>query len=808
MTSKYLKIVNINEPCHEYDTIESAMKFPYTLDNFQKYGVCAIQKNENVLCCAKTGSGKSDFIYGTIAHALNQGKRVFCTTPIKSLSNQKFHDLKQMWPADGQVGIMTGDIKFCPNAQILVMTTEILRNLLYKKGTSTEQIGLTASLSLENLGAVVFDECHYINDKDRGAVWEETMILLPPSVQLIMLSATLSKPEMFAEWIGELKQVPCHVIQTQFRVVPLTHAVLENEELRTIMDNKEIFYDSVYNAWLQKRHSLGKDHERFQDKVKAERRAGFEGAVSGKVKPVSFKHQLKECITMLEKRDLLPALVFVFSRKGCEVLASKTEHTLLSTSDQAACENIFDFHLKKHKAELETLPQYHAIRTLCKRGIAFHHSGLLPLLKEIVEILFTKGYIKLLYCTETFAVGINMPTKTVVFTGLQKHDDTGMRWLRTDEYIQMAGRAGRRGKDKQGLVIYLPEHDTPSTAEMRTILMGGRPQIQSRMTFHYDFLLKTFQAKNTKWIDLLHKSYWFRQLQDSIQEDRRLYESTKQSLETSKPSSDIVEAFVEQENLEKNVKLLSNAKRRDAQRRLDRWKEEHDGPTWTRNTQSYKKWKDLQEVVKGYETNLEAASQYTNGVQACLDTLVDFGYLNQDQSLTKRGVIATEFNEGHTILCTEFFSGGHHSKLTGAELVAVLASFIDDSDKDEMPSIAELNVPSAVRDALYALGLIVSDCQKVERGRGVQGPDKYWNLSTRWIEPVWRWLHGENASIICQEYGLFEGNFVRSILRIANLVDESVAVATFTEDLETLEKLQDLNLVRDFLKPDSLYLHL
>jgi superfamily II RNA helicase len=170
--------------------------------------------------------------------------------------------------------------------------------------------------------------------------------------------------------------------------------------------------------------------------------------------------------------------------------------------------------------------------------------------------------------------------------------------------------------------------------------------------------------------------------------------------------------------------------------------------------------------------------------------------------------MATEFNEGHTILCTEFFSGGHHTSLTGPELVAVLACFIDDSDKDEMPSIDELNVPSAVRDALYGLGRIVSDCQKVETGRGVQGPDKYWNLSTRWIEPVWRWLHEENASIICQEYGVFEGNFVRSILRIANLVDESVAVATFTEDLETLEKLQDLNLVRDFLKPDSLYLHL
>ena len=433
----------------EHTVTDYAQKYNFPLDIFQEHAISAIDQGHNVLVCAKTGSGKTLVGEYQIAHSLKQGKRVFYTTPIKSLSNQKFHDLRQMWPEPGAVGIMTGDIKFCPDAKIIIMTTEILRNLLYKRGSSTEHLGLTASLSIQYLGAVIFDECHYINDRDRGKVWEETMILLPRDVQLVLLSATLDKPEFFAGWLGELKQNPCHVIQTQFRVVPLTHYVMSGSQLITMMDAKEEFYDKTYNDWLKGRVQSVKDHEDYQHKVANARRSGVEGAISGKTKVMSFNHQLNECINMLHDRELLPALCFNLSRKGCEQLAKRSERELLDSSDSALSHRIFDFHLRHHKASLENLSQYHAIRTLVAKGIAFHHSGVIPLLKEIVEILFTKGLIKLLYCTETFAVGINMPTKTVIFTGLSKFDDStgGMRLLRTDEYTQMAGRAGRRGKD-------------------------------------------------------------------------------------------------------------------------------------------------------------------------------------------------------------------------------------------------------------------------------------------------------------------------------------------------------------------------
>jgi superfamily II RNA helicase len=796
----------------EHTVQDYAIKYPYKLDIFQEHAISAIDQGHHVLVCAKTGSGKTLVAEYQIAHSLRQGKRVFYTTPIKSLSNQKFHDLKTMWPEPGMVGIMTGDIKFCPDARIIVMTTEILRNLLYKKGSSTEHVGLTASLSLQDLGAVVFDECHYINDRDRGKVWEETMILLPKDVQLCMLSATLDRPEFFAEWIGELKQVPCHLIQTQYRVVPLTHSVLRGKHLYTIFDPKEVFHDDIYADWVRNRNATVKEHEEYQRKVAAARRNGVEGAISGKVRPVSFLHQLNGCIEMLNEQGMLPALAFVLSRKGCEQHAAKTEAMLLDSSDSALAERIFDFHLRHHKQSLETLPQYHTLRRLVVKGIAFHHSGVLPLLKEIIEILFTKGLIKLLYCTETFAVGINMPTKTVIFTGLQKYDDAtgGMRFLRTDEYIQMAGRAGRRGKDTMGQVIYLPEHDPPTTFEMKTILKGGRPQIESRMDFHYDFLLKTFQAKETRWLDIQQKSYWFRQKQHAIESTKRELASLRLDLQQTELQASVAEELEEKQRLEEQVRTLSNAKKKDAQRKLDRWLEDHRGTTWQKAEEVLKKRRTLSAEIQRCEDCILDLERNSGNVDGWISILQDAGFLTTEHTLTEKGTVASEFNEGHSLLCAEFFSRGYHKDMSAEELVATLACFMESSEKNGDPSLDELNVPKPIYSALCRIGDLTEEFQTLEDRKNLHSPSTYWSLSTTWIEPIWRWLHDELPAAICNEYGLFEGNFVRAVLRVANMVDECVAVCTFVGDIETLEKLNGIRgkLIRDILVPDSLYLHL
>jgi superfamily II RNA helicase len=789
-----------------------AIQYPYKLDIFQEHAISAIDQGHNVLVCAKTGSGKTLVAEYAIAHCLRQGKRVFYTTPIKSLSNQKFHDLKSMWPEPGMVGIMTGDIKFCPDARIIIMTTEILRNLLYKQGTSTEHVGLTASLSLQDLGAVVFDECHYINDRDRGKVWEETMILLPPPTQLVMLSATLDRPEMFAEWLGELKQTPCHLIQTQYRVVPLIHSVLRGSNLYTIMDEKEIFYDQQYSDWLRNKEQTEKEHEAYQRKVVAARKAGTEGAIGGKVKPVSFSHQLNRCIESLHEQGMLPALAFVLSRKGCEQHAKRVETELLDSSDSSAAQHIFDYHLRHHKESLEMLPQYHSIRKLIAKGIAFHHSGVLPLLKEVIEILFTKGYIKLLFCTETFAVGINMPTKTVIFTGFHKYDDStgGMRLLRTDEYIQMAGRAGRRGKDPKGQVILLPERDPPTLTEMRFMLKGGRPQIESRMDFHYNFLLKTFQTKQTRWMEIQEKSYWYRQRQIAIQSTQKDLERQKKLLDDVIVSEDAIEALEEKEMLEHLVATTGNAKRKDAQRRLARWEEEHRGETWKRQEERLKQAKEHKRQIALLETDLSRMMENRGNAETWISVLEEAGFIDSEKALTPKGVLATECNEGHSLLCAEMFQRGVHKGLSAHELVTVLACFMTDKEDENSPTISQLSVSTAAREILYKISEITEEIQKLEDKRGISSPGTFWGLTTTWIEPISQWLQGKSAATICAEYGLFEGNFVRAILRVANIVEEWQSMATLTQDLELLEKLAGIRpeLVRDIIQPDSLYLHL
>lgn len=807
-----LRLCDLTQP-PQHKVQSYAIQYPYALDIFQEHAISAIDQGHNVLVCAKTGSGKTLVGEYQIAHSLKQGKRVFYTTPIKSLSNQKFDDLRKLWPESGAVGIMTGDIKFCPDAKIIIMTTEILRNLLYKKGTTTEHLGLTSSLSLENLGAVVFDECHYINDRDRGKVWEETMILLPKEVQLVLLSATLDHPEHFAEWLGQLKQVPCHLIQTQHRVVPLTHYVARGDGkiLQPIMDSKEIFYDSTYNDWLRSRSQAVKDHEDYQRKVANARRQGYEGAVAGKTKPVSFQHQLNTCIGMLHEQGLLPALAFVLSRKGCEQMAARTEATLLDSSDATTAQHIFDFHLRHHKEALETVQQAHTLKRLIAKGVAFHHSGVLPILKEVIELLFAKGYIKLLYCTETFAVGINMPTKTVIFTGLSKYDDAtgGMRLLRTDEYIQMAGRAGRRGKDPIGTVIYLPDRDPPSCAEMRSILKGGRPRLESRMDFHYDFLLKCFQSQTLDWLTIQHQSYWYKGQQEVLQTTRKELAQTETQIASLTLPADILAELEEEERLLTLVATTSNAKRKDAQRRLTRWQEEHTGVQWERYHQ---RAKDLR-IAEAEQSRLQSLERdlqgYTANVESWLTVLEETGFLTTNRALTLKGVLASECNEAHSLLTAELLTNKAYASLTGEELLSAMACFLEEKE-DDSPSLSDLNVPKGVKELLYKVDDYTAVLTRAEAKVKCYSPERFWALSTTWIEPVWRWLQGESAGEICSSLGCFEGNFVRTILRIANICDELTAGATLLEDLELLEKLVAVKpkLLRDIVVPDSLYLHL
>lgn len=819
----YLRVPNISLA----PTTLPPHPFSFPLDPFQQHAISAIANNENVLVCAKTGSGKTLVGEYQIYHSLSKGKRVFYTTPIKSLSNQKFYDLKHQFK-DTTVGIMTGDIKFCPDAQIVIMTTEILRNLLYKKGTTTEHLGLTASISLDNLDAVVFDECHYINDKDRGKVWEETMILLPPEVNLVMLSATLNRPEIFAEWLGQLKQKPIHLIQTQYRIVPLTHNVLDNNyKLVPFMDAKETYNEKVYIDWCRAAKAEQDDKKAFQRKVKDARLQGVEGAIDGKVHRVSFVHKMNETIRMLEKENLLPALYFVLSRKQCEAYAAKVETTLLDSSDTAAVKHIIKFHLHPYMEQLEKVPQYYQIHDLLCKGIAFHHSGLLPILKEIIEILFTKGYVKLLFCTETFAVGLNMPTKTVLFAGLKKFDDQtgGMRLLRMDEYIQMAGRAGRRGKDTFGTVIYLPDQEPVEPFELKSIIKGDRPPIQSRMDFGYDFILKTLQSspkdsdESLRWLEIMEKSYWFRQRQleiKSTSEQIKHFEDELSKIQTGDIFWNTFEEISEYE-LEMKRCITDKTKVQNLKKCIDILKSKQIGPKWIQAGQNYKNYAIIKKQIKDSNSYIEALQRHQISIEDAAKFLKLAEFITEDNplklrnsSLTLRGILATEINEGHQLIMPELYLQGHASSLTGEELVAVLACFMEEKSNEETPSLSELDIPVHIRNTIKQLKSISEKFITLDNSCGCTADNAYWNISLQMVEPLYKWAQGENASKICQDYGLFEGNFIRCVMKMSNMLDEWLAMATYCQHTDQIDKITEIRgkMIRDVAVSDSLYLKL
>lgn len=808
----------------EPTVMPEALPFSFPLDPFQKHAVSAIHQGHNVLICAKTGSGKTLVGEYQIEHSLSKGKRIFYTTPIKSLSNQKFHDLKEQYGKRASVGILTGDIKFCPNADIIVMTTEILRNLLYKKGSSTEHLGLTASLSLDRLDAVIFDECHYINDKDRGKVWEETMILLPREVKLVMLSATLDHPELFASWLGDLKEIPIALIQTSYRIVPLTHTVLGSDnKFLTIMDSNENFFDKTYSDWNKEKDILIASAEKYKESVKAVKSNdhNHKGGVAGKVRPVSFIHQMNEMVDILNKREALPAIFFVLSRKACELYASKVSATLLTSSETAALNHIISFHLHSYKS-LETLPQFHTIRDLLLRGIAFHHSGLIPVLKEIIEIAFSKGYVKLLFATETFAVGLNMPTKTVVFTGLKKYDSSieGMRMLRSDEYTQMAGRAGRRGKDTFGLVVYLPDRDAITTSEMKEVMKGGKPTLESRMDFHYDFLLKTLQAGSCKWLEIMEKSYWFKQRQKILTASQANLKSLQDKLAAVSIDAEEEAECAKAETLENLVTTSVNAKKRQAERQLTTWRNEHTGSKWSNARRLYRTKRNILVEIENELTIIRNLESHGDGIKPVVEFLRKVDFLKNDSTkpedlvsgnLTLKGILATEINEGNPILMTELFLSGKAHELSGRNLLAILATFLEKNEKEEEPSLKSLSVDPEVKEVLACADDMAYRFQQIEKTiSGLTHVSDYWDLTTQWIEPVLRWFDGDHIAVICKDYGIFEGNFTRGILKLANLLDEWLSMATYCEYVAQIEKIVQLKpqLVRDIVVPDSIYLKL
>jgi ATP-dependent RNA helicase DOB1 len=406
-----------------------AKTYPFTLDPFQQEAISYIDKNESVLVAAHTSAGKTAVAEYAVAKSLKQSSRVIYTSPIKALSNQKYRDLQAEFE---DVGLMTGDITINPSAMCLVMTTEILRSMLYR-----------GSEVMREVAWVIYDEVHYMRDKERGVVWEESIILLPHKVRFVFLSATIPNSRQFVGWIAKIHNQPCHVVYTNYRPVPLQHYIFPagGEGLHLVVDEKGKFREDNFQRAMSTLQNV--DTQNATNMLTS-------GGKGSKKKKKGKKElsDLNRIVKLVMERGLNPVIVFSFSKKECEKYAldlNKEDYN--DDNEKDLVDLVYANAIDSLSKDDQQLPQVVALLPLLKRGIGVHHGGLLPILKEIVEILFSEGLIKCLFATETFSIGINMPAKTVIFTNCRKWDGKENRWVTSGEYIQMSGRAGRRGKD-------------------------------------------------------------------------------------------------------------------------------------------------------------------------------------------------------------------------------------------------------------------------------------------------------------------------------------------------------------------------
>ena len=446
------------------------------------------------------------------------------------------------------------------------------------------------------------------------------------------------------------------------------------------------------------------------------------------------------------------------------------------------------------------------------RGIAFHHSGLLPFLKEILEVLFSKGYIKVLMATETFAVGINMPTKTVVFTALEKFTDGSLRPLRSAEYTQMAGRAGRRGKDDRGLVIYLPQRDPADLFEVRQILTGRAAAFGSRMNFHYDFVLRT---KDTQ--ALIQMSYWWTLLLKEVQRSKSELSDAIATLEQRRSllTAEDMEECQKKEELELRVATLHNAKKKAAQRELVSWQAEHKESKWNPIFERYKMVFEASRTVTSLEVAVQELEeeQEVPLVRLRQRVLSEYEYVDSAFQVTPKGLLASEVNEGHPFLTTELFLRleGKAAAWSLTELLTILAIFLGDSPSDEAVPISQLSVKGSVREELGRIAHDASVGYQRERAHGLPDDLPFWTLTTEWVEPVAAWVAGDSLlPAVAAEFEIFEGNLQRALMKLMGLVEEFRAMATLRADIGWLAVLEGAQMVvlRDVVVAESLYLRI
>ncbi|CEJ59269.1 Putative DEAD/DEAH box RNA helicase [Penicillium brasilianum] len=570
---EWAHVVDVNKEITNFSDLvpDMAREWPFELDTFQKEAVYHLENGDSVFVAAHTSAGKTVVAEYAIALANKHMTKAIYTSPIKALSNQKYRDFRTTFD---DVGILTGDVQINPEASCVIMTTEILRSMLYRGADLIRDVEF-----------VIFDEVHYVNDLERGVVWEEVIIMLPEHVTLILLSATVPNTYEFASWVGRTKKKDIYVISTPKRPVPLEHYLWAGKEKFKIVDSNKRFIEGGWKkandvlsgkdakakkeaeaqaqAQSQRGGAQGRGRGRGQDtgrggpRGSGQRGGGGRGQAGGRGQPshrgtgniartgrgggrqsaAQDKNTWVHLVSHLRKEDLLPACVFVFSKKRCEENAdSLTNQDFCNATEKSLIHMMIEKSLTRLKPEDRTLPQILRLRELLSRGVAVHHGGLLPIMKEIVEILFAKSLVKVLFATETFAMGLNLPTRTVVFSGFRKHDGKSFRDLLPGEYTQMAGRAGRRGLDTVGYVLITNsgKDEAPPAGALKKMILGDPTKLRSQFRLTYNMILNLLRVEALKIEEMIKRSFSENATQALLPEHEKQVQLSEASLEKIK----------------------------------------------------------------------------------------------------------------------------------------------------------------------------------------------------------------------------------------------------------------------------------
>ena len=819
-----VKVCSLNYPIeNETQYNDYYANFKYELHDFQKWSIEGLVNGNHVLITAPTGTGKSMPAEFAIDFFHSKGKKSIYCSPIKSLSNQKFYDFTQKYPHIS-IGLITGDIKTNSSADVLIMTTEILLNKLYQLKSKSQKINSSTSfeMDIENeLGCVIFDEIHMINDKDRGHVWENCIMMLPGHIQMIGLSATLDNPERFAEWLetrGQTKEENktdkiVYLAKKLVRPVPLTHysfittntgifkAIKDksvHEEVKKIIDKPFVIQSASGEFNEIHYNNMSKTLKLFEKNEVRVRR----------------QHVLNQVSKYLVEQEMLPALCYVFSRKQLEKCANEITTPLLEFDSKVPytirreCEQI----IRKlpNFEEYLHLPEYVNLVALLEKGVGIHHAGMMSILREIVEILFARGMIKMLFCTTSVAIGLNLPVKTAIFTDINKHDGDQLTILQGHEYTQAAGRAGRLGLDTVGHVIHLNNlFRNVELSSYKTMLKGTPQTLVSKFKISFNLLLNLIDIGDNNFINFANKSMikgdidnQLKELQNNIEKLEGEYRKMEETINHLKTPIETIKEYID--CLKKRPDTV-NKKRKEIDRQiqniLDNYKFiETEKAVVIKYNQKQLELSELQKEYNNIQKYID------NNVLTIVGLLEKDGFLNRDIEnddkvkyvLSQKGHIATHLREVHCLVFSELFDKEILDDLTSRQLVAIFSCFTNVSVQDELKARIPKSDNKIIQNMIIEINKMYDEYQEKELKNKINTGTDY-EIHFDLLDYVVRWCDCdsiEDCKFLLQtlemEKGIFLGEFVKALLKINNISSEMEKVAELTGNIQFLSKLKEI----------------